>query len=213
MTWLKHVTGTTLSAMGWGSSFWLLSRTSSIGFRRRPNCTRANTRASAGPLRSDFRTSSTTVCSLSQSKFWPCCTVVGTRAFGAHERSRSRTRARVTKGRSQSCSTRHLRILFVDFRIAAVLLGPPSGTRSNRRPARSSRSATTCWGWIRHLLMKRRAISSCEMIPSRSGWASSESRSTRSACVWTSFGRRCRHREERRYDTGAGARCPWRMPS
>ena len=26
MTWLKHVTGTTLNAMGWGSSFWLLSK-------------------------------------------------------------------------------------------------------------------------------------------------------------------------------------------
>ncbi len=132
MTWLKHVTGTTLNKMGWGSSFWLLSRTSSIGFRRRPNCTRTNTRASAGPLPSDFRTSSTTVCSLSQSKFWPCCTVVGARAFGEGERSRSRTRARVTKGRSQSCSTRRLRILFVDFRIAAVLLGPQYGFPRSR---------------------------------------------------------------------------------
>jgi plasmid stabilization system protein ParE len=91
-----------------------------------------DTRASAGPLRSDFRTSSTTVCSLSQSKFWPCCTVVGARAFGEGERSRSRTRARVTKGRSQSCSTRQLRILFVDFRIAAVLLGPQYGFPRSR---------------------------------------------------------------------------------
>ena len=139
MTWLKHVTGTTLNAMGWGSSFWLLSRTSSIGFRRRPNCTRASTRASAGPLPSDFRTSSTTVCSLSQSKFWPCCTVVGARAFGEGERSRSRTRARVTKGRSQSCSTRRLRILFVDFRIAAVLLGPQYGFPRSRVERHSGR--------------------------------------------------------------------------
>ena len=127
MTWLKHVTGTTLNAMGWDSSFWLLLRTSSIGFRRRQNCTRANTRASAGPLRSDFRTSSTTACSLSQSKFLPCCTVVGARAIGADERSRSRTRARVTKGRSQSCLTRQWRIVFVDFRIGAVLFGPQYG--------------------------------------------------------------------------------------
>ena len=38
----------------------------------------------------------------------------------------------MTKGRSQSCSTRRLRILFVDFRIAAVLLGPQYGFPPSR---------------------------------------------------------------------------------
>jgi hypothetical protein len=69
---------------------------------------------------------------LSQSKFLPCCTVVGARAFGAVERSRSRTRARVTKGRSQSCLTRQLRIVFVDSRIGVVLLGPQYGFPRSR---------------------------------------------------------------------------------